>query len=101
MLQLEFQARNPSTAKKVVNFLEQTLGGEWWKVRESLKLLQPSWRPHLHALNSSTIAGVRSDVSVGLPGNWESRVRLETGEGCHHAGLGGAGPVHGGSHGGG
>ena len=46
-LQLEFQARNPLRAKKVLNLLGQLLSGEIWKVRKSLELLQSSWRPHL------------------------------------------------------
>ena len=82
----EFQARNPVAPEKVVNFLEQLLVSQIWKVRKSLELQFASRGPHLHALNSSSIAGQSSDV-IGLLVDGEGCGRLEAGEGCHHVGL--------------
>lgn len=51
----------------------------------------------LHALDSSAVACNGSNVIVGLLGPWESRRRLEAGEGGDHAGLSKAGAVRGGN----
>ena len=71
MFQFEFNTRNPLVAKKIVNFLSQFDVSKIRKVRESLKLLLSDGWPHLHAVNSSSIACDGSNVSVGLASDWE------------------------------
>src|SRR5574340_1158422 len=92
-MHVEFKAGNPSLPEKVLYFFRQLGLIKIRQVRQSLELLQSKWWPHLHALNSSTIAGQSGDVVV-LASDGEGGAAFRASRGCYYASLSMAGPVH-------
>jgi hypothetical protein len=73
----ELEARNPVGADQVLDLLQEGLRAQWRQVRQRLELLVSLRRPHLHALDPSTVANLTETHAARAAAHRESGGGLE------------------------